>query len=95
VEAGGDGANPVSPENPPAAAVIGEPLAAPVYPEPPPPLEFEEPDVEEGQVLTTTAQGEPVAVEAGMDGENPVSAENPPKSAVLEPTERTTAREDA
>jgi hypothetical protein len=83
VEAGMDGENPVSPNNPVSKASIPyEPPAPPPLPELLAP-EFEEPDTEEGEVLVTTAAGQPIAVEAGMDDENPVSAENPPEKAVL------------
>jgi hypothetical protein len=58
------------------------------------PQEFEEPDTEEGEVLVATAQGQPVAVEAGMDEENPASAENPPEKAVLYDPEKADEEQD-
>ena len=89
VEAGMDGENPVSPNNPPEGAVISEPPEAPFEPPAPEPVEPEEPpepvEPGEGEVVATTAQGQEIAVEAGMDGENPVSAENPPEKAVTDP----------
>jgi hypothetical protein len=78
VEAGMDGANPVSPENPPEEAVVYEP---------PPALgegEFAN-LAPEGvdTVEVTTADGTTVLVESGVDGENPVSPNNPPDESTI------------
>jgi SAP domain len=69
VEAGRDGENPVSPENPPEAAVVFDPeqVLTPA----------------EGYITIEDSQGTEISVEAGRDGENPVSPENPPEKAVI------------
>lgn len=78
VEAGRDGENPVSPENPPEDAVVSEP--------PPDRVEGEAyPLAPEGVAVATVedAQGNEVLVEAGMDGENPYSPNNPSEKASI------------
>ena len=78
VEAGRDGENPVSPENPAEKAVVSEPPPERVEGEPYL-IAAEGVDT----VTVTDAAGGELLVEAGMDGENAVSPNNPVEKASI------------